>query len=65
MKKFKTIPVGRKVWWHYRSAIGHGKIDGIYKIGTNAGNTIYNIKEFDHHKGEKNVLHHYGRALHI
>lgn len=62
-KKFKTIPRGTKVTWHYRSAIGHGTIIGVNKLGTNAGNTLYNIREHDHHPGEKSILHHYGRAL--
>ena len=37
---FKTIPVGTKVTWHYRSAIGHGTVKGVHKKGTNADNTM-------------------------
>lgn len=33
---FKTIPVGTKVSWHYRSAIGHGTVAGVHEMGTNA-----------------------------
>ena len=32
---FKTIPVGTKVTWHYRSAIGHGTVKGIHEKGSN------------------------------
>lgn len=55
---------GEKVSWHYRGAIGHGTIDGIYKRGTTDATTEYNIRETDHHPGEKAVIHHFGRALH-
>lgn len=64
-ENFKTIPVGTSVWWHYRSAIGHGTVKGIYKKGTNKDNTIYNVEEHDHHEGEKSILHHAGSALHV
>lgn len=30
-KAFETIPVGTSVTWHYRSAIGHGTVTGVYK----------------------------------
>lgn len=60
---FKPLKNGTKVTWHYRSAIGHGTIEGVYKMGTNAENTEYNIKQHDHHAGEPAVVHHYGRAL--
>lgn len=62
-KSFKTIPVGTKVTWHYRSAIGHGVITGIHRKGTNPGNTLYSIRQTDHHKGEPKIVYHYGRAL--
>ena len=61
----KTIPDGTSVTWHYRSAIGHGTVIGIHKMGTNADNTMYSIKETDHHPGEPDVLHHTGKALSI
>lgn len=62
---FKTIPDGTSVTWHYRSAIGHGTVTGIHKMGTNADNTMYSVKETDHHKGESDILHHTGKALSI
>lgn len=66
--KFHTIPVGTLVSWHYRSAIGHGRIKGIHTLGTNADNTMYDIEEFDHHVSatgskEKAVVVHSGQAL--
>src|SRR5665213_3673876 len=42
---FKTIPVDTKVTWHYRSAIGHGTVTGVHKMGTNADNTMYSVRE--------------------
>ena len=60
---FATIPVGTAVTWHYRSAIGHGTIADIHKLGTSAANTMYSIQQHDHHPGEPAVLHHYGKAL--
>ena len=60
---FATIPNGTKVSWHYRSAIGHGTIAGVHKMGTNSGNTEYSIKEKDHHPGEAAIVYHYGSAL--
>jgi hypothetical protein len=62
-KTFKTIPVGTHVTWHYRSAIGHGIVIGVSKMGTTAANTMYNIRQTDHHPGEPAVLHHSGKAL--
>lgn len=62
---FKTIPNGTNVTWHYRSAIGHGTICGIYKQGTTAANTMYSIKEHDHHPGEPSIVHHSKKALTI
>ena len=61
----KTIPDGTSVTWHYRSAIGHGTVIGIHKMGTNADNTMYSIRETDHHPGEPEILHHTGKALSI
>lgn len=60
---FKTIPAGTSVTWHYRSAIGHGTVTGIHKHGTTAANTMYSIKEHDHHPGEPAVVFHSGKAL--
>ena len=62
-KEFDTIPVGTEVTWHYRSAIGHGTVKSIYKKGTNADTTEYSIQQHDHHAGEPEIVHHYGRAL--
>ncbi len=60
---FETIPVGTDVTWHYRSAIGHGTITGIHRQGTTADNTMYSIKQHDHHPGEPPIVYHYGKAL--
>lgn len=60
---FKTIPVGTKVRWHYRSAIGHGKVIGIYKLGATADKTMYKVRQTDYHPGEPAILHHSGKAL--
>ena len=62
-KPFKTIPVGTKVSWHYRSAIGHGTVGGVSRMGTSADNTMYSVRETDHHPGEPAVVHHSGKAL--
>jgi len=62
-KTFETIPVGTKVSWHYRSAIGHGTVTGVHKLGTNADNTMYSVRETDHHPGEPDIVHHSGKAL--
>jgi hypothetical protein len=62
-KPFPTIPVGTKVTWHYRSAIGHGTVTGVHRIGTNADNTMYNVRQHDHHPGEPAIVHHSGKAL--
>jgi hypothetical protein len=60
---FKTIPEGTAVTWHDSSAIGHGTVAGVHTFGTTADNTIYLIKEHDHHSGELDILHQFGRAL--
>ena len=60
---FETIPNGTSVTWHYRSAIGHGTVSGIHKRGSTAADTMYSIKQHDHHPGEPAVVHHYGKAL--
>ena len=60
---FETIPSGTAVTWHYRSAIGHGTVTGVHKQGTTAANTMYSIKEHDHHPGEPDVVYHSGKAL--
>lgn len=62
-KKFDTIPAGTEVTWHYRSAIGHDTVKSIYKKGTSADTTEYSIKQHDHHHGEAEIVHHYGKAL--
>jgi hypothetical protein len=60
---FETIPVGTKVTWHYRSAIGHGTVKGVHERGTNADNTMYSITQHDHHPGEPAIVVHSGKAL--
>lgn len=60
---FKTISAGTAVSWHYRSAIGHGTVTGVHKLGTTADNTMYSIDEHDHHPGEPAVVRHSGKAL--
>jgi hypothetical protein len=62
-KTFKTIPIGTKVSWHYRSAIGHGTVTGVSEMGTNADNTMYSVRQTDHHPGEPAIVHHSGKAL--
>jgi len=64
-KTFETIPVGTNVTWHYRSAIGHGTVIGVHEIGTTADNTMYNVRQHDHHPGEPAILHHSGKALSV
>lgn len=66
--KVKTIPAGTPVSWHYRSAIGHGTVAGVRKLGTTSANTMYSINEHDHHVSatgsrEKAVVVHSGQAL--
>lgn len=60
---FETIPVGTKVTWHYRSAIGHGTVKGVHKMGTTVDNTMYSVAQHDHHQGEPAIVHHSGKAL--
>lgn len=60
---FETIPNGTDVTWHYRSAIGHGTVVGIHKLGATADKTMYAIEQHDHHPGEPKILHHSGKAL--
>ena len=67
-KPFKTIPAGTKVTWHYRSARGHGTVTGVHKLGTTAANTMYSVRESDHHVSatgskEKSIVFHSGAAL--
>lgn len=60
---FKTYKAGTKVTWHYRSAIGHGTITGVHKLGTSNANTMYSIRQSDHHKGEPDIVYHSGAVL--
>jgi hypothetical protein len=62
-KTFKTIAAGTNVTWHYRSAIGHGTVVGVRTMGTTADNTMYNVRQHDHHPGEPEIVHHTGKAL--
>lgn len=64
----KTFPNGTKVTWHYRSAIGHGTVVGVAKVGKDCQHTKFRIKETDHHVSatgsrEAAVVQHYGSAL--
>jgi len=61
--KFDMIPKGSEVTWHYRSAIGHGTVTGVHEKGTSNANTMYSVRQHDHHKGEPSVVHHTGKAL--
>ena len=61
--ELKTIPKGTSVTWHYRSAIGHGTVTGVHKLGTTSENTMYSIAEHDHHPGEPDIVFHSGKAL--
>lgn len=60
---FTPIPAGTRVTWHYRSAIGHGTVVGVRKMGTTAENTMYDVRQHDHHPGEPEIVHHTGKAL--
>jgi surface antigen len=62
-KAFQTILAGTSVTWHYRSAIGHGTVVGVHKMGTTADNTMYDVEQHDHHPGEPAIVHHTGKAL--
>jgi hypothetical protein len=62
-KTFTTLPAGTSVTWHYRSAIGHGTVVGIHKLGTTADTTMYDVRQHDHHPGEPAIVHHTGKAL--
>ena len=62
-ESFTTIPPGTRVTWHYRSAIGHGTVVGVHRMGTTADNTMYNVRQHDHHPGEPSIVHHSGKAL--
>lgn len=63
VRKTKTIPSGTAVTWRYRGGEGHGTVIGIASMGTTSATTRYRVREHDHHKGEKPVLIHTGRAL--
>jgi hypothetical protein len=62
-QSFETLPKGTKVTWHYRSAIGHGTVESVRKMGTTPDNTMYNVRQHDHHPGEPEIVHHTGKAL--
>jgi hypothetical protein len=64
-KAFETIRAGTKVTWHYLSAIGHGAVGGVHRMGTTADNTMYSVRQHDHHPGEPAIVHHTGKALSI
>ena len=62
-KTFTTLPAGTSVTWHYRSAIGHGTVVGVHKMGTTPEDTMYSVRQHDHHPGEPPIVHHTGKAL--
>lgn len=67
---FKTIPVGTKVHWTYRSATGTGYITGVHKLGTTADNTEYSIRQTDDHVSatgskEPTIVYHYGSNIRV
>ena len=45
------------------SAVIHGTVIGVHKMGTTADNTMYSVRQHDHHPGEPAILHHTGKAL--
>jgi len=45
--------------------IGHGTVIGVHKMGTTADNTMYSVRQHDHHPGEPDILHHSGKALSV
>lgn len=62
---YKPLPDGTPVSWQYRSARGHGYIQGVDKHGNSAATTEYSIRQVDNHVGptghrEAAVVHHYG-----
>lgn len=59
----QTIPAGTAVIRHYRRAIGHGTVTVVHKAGTTADNTMYSVKQNDHHPGGPAVVCHSGKAL--
>ena len=65
LNEFKTIPDGAEVTWHYRSGIGHGTIVGVHVMGKTAAETMYSIRQHDHHDGEPAVVYHSGAAIRI
>jgi hypothetical protein len=62
-KTFTPLPAGTNVTWHYRSAIGHGTVVRVHKLGTTADNTMYDVRQHDHPPGEPAIVHHTGKAL--
>lgn len=54
---------GERVEWHYRSAIGHGTILRIHKIGDSEATTEYAIRQHDHHPNEPKIVYHFGDKL--
>ena len=42
---------------------GASTVAGVHERGTTAANTMYSIKQHDHHPGEPAVVHHSGKAL--
>jgi len=37
----------------------------VHKMGTTADNTMYSVRQHDHHPGEPSIVHHTGKALTI
>lgn len=59
----KLLAKGTPVSWPYRSATGHGYVDGVAKEADTSADTEYNVRQVDHHPGEPEVVKHYGRVL--
>lgn len=49
--------------WYYRSAIRLGIVKSTFKKGINTDTTEHSIERHDHHPGESEIVHHYGKAL--
>ena len=54
--------VGQSVWYHYRSAIGRGKI--VKVVNPDSADPHYKIAQTDHHPGEPKIVTHRESALH-
>lgn len=62
-KAGRRFSKGDAVKWNYRSAVGHGTVQGVHKDADDPDEVAYSIAEHDHHPGEPDTVVHYGRAL--